>query len=180
MTRTALLLVDIQNDYFEGGLWPLHQMDRVTHTAAAILAKARKTGRQVIHVLHEGASDAPFFRPGTQGAKIHDSVAPVSGETVVLKHRPNSFHETELLDILRKTGVTRVQIIGAMAQMCIDATARAARDFGFEVEVVADAVAAKSVVWNGHNVSASDVHAAFMASLSGTYATVVPHAKEAS
>lgn len=180
MTRTALLLVDIQNDYFEGGLWPLHQMDRVARTAATVLAKARETGRKVIHIRHEGASDAPFFRPGTHGAKIHSSVSPVAGETVVLKHRPNSFHETELLDILRKAGVTRVQIIGAMAQMCIDATARAARDFGFEVEVVEDAVAAKSVVWNGREVSASDVHAAFMASLSGTYATVVPHAKEAS
>jgi nicotinamidase-related amidase len=60
-----------------------------------------------------------------------------------------------------------------MAQMCIDATARAAKDFGFEVSVVADACAAKAVDWGGVSVPAPAVMASFMAALSGTYARVI-------
>lgn len=175
MTKTALLLVDIQNDYFEDGLWPLDGMDAAARVAAQVLIAARQTGEKVVHIRHEGAPSAPFFRPGTFGAEIHDSVTPLPGEGVVVKHRPNSFHETPLLETLRTADVTRVRIIGAMSQMCIDATARAARDFGFEVEVVADACAAKSVEWAGVAVPASHVHAGFMAALSGTYAEIVTH-----
>lgn len=171
--KTALVLVDIQNDYFEGGLWPLHNMDTAAANAARLLAKARAAGRIVIHVRHEGGETAPFFRPNTVGAQIHDAVAPLPEEVVVLKHRPNSFHKTDLLEHLQAAKITEVQIAGAMAQMCIDATARAAKDFGFEVSVVADACAAKAVDWNGVSVPAPAVMASFMAALSGTYARVI-------
>lgn len=171
--KTALVLIDIQNDYFEGGLWPLHNMDAAAVNAAHLLANARDTGRMVIHIRHEGTETAPFFRPKSKGAQIHDAVAPISDELVILKHRPNSFHETTLLAQLQIAGVSHVQIAGAMAQMCIDATARAAKDFGFDVTVVADACAAKAVDWNDVSVPAPAVLASFMAALSGTYAHVV-------
>lgn len=171
--KTALILIDIQNDYFKGGLWPLHNMNVAATNAARLLTNARDTGRMVIHIRHEGTETAPFFRPKTKGAQIHDAVAPLPDELVILKHRPNSFHETNLLAQLQIAGITHVQIVGAMAQMCIDATARAAKDFGFDVTVIADACAAKAVDWNDTAVPAPLVLASFMAALSGTYAHVV-------
>ncbi|TMM52903.1 cysteine hydrolase family protein [Sulfitobacter sabulilitoris] len=174
MTDRALILVDIQNDYFDGGLWPVDQMAQVAQTAAAVLDRARAAGDLVIHVHHEAGSEtAPFFRPGTQGADIHSSVAPQDGEATVLKHRPNSFHDTDLHARLQAAGVTKVTIVGAMTQMCIDATARAARDLGYEVTLVADACGAKSIAYGDTKLTAEQVQAAFMAPLSMSYGKVV-------
>lgn len=175
MSNTALVLVDIQNDYFDGGRWPVDKMQEVSANAARLLQHARERGDTVIHVRHEfQTDDAPFFRPGSPGAEIHGSVAPAEGEPVILKHRANSFHNTSLHDDLTAKGITDVVVCGAMSQMCIDATARAAADFGYAVTVVEDACGAKEQTFNGQEVPAPQVHAAFMAPLSGSYARVVP------
>ncbi|MCY0147585.1 cysteine hydrolase [Hoeflea sp. G2-23] len=173
MTDTALLLVDIQNDYFEDGRWPLARMDQASTKAAKILGHARQQGLMVVHIHHEiPSAEAPFFRPGSKGAEIHPSVAPEAGEEVILKHRPNSFVDTRLQDLLSSRGIVRVIIIGAMSQMCIDATARAAKDLGYDVTVVHDACAARDITFGSDTVPAAQVHAAFMGGLAGTYATL--------
>jgi nicotinamidase-related amidase len=174
MTDTALILVDIQKDYFDGGRWTLSRMDEACGNAARILAHARETGDMIVHIHHEIPSDdAPFFRPGSEGAEIHPNVAPQSGEEVILKHKPNSFLNTRLQDTLSSRGITNLVIVGAMSQMCIDATTRAAADLGYKVTVVHDACAARDAEFDGVAVPAAQVHAAFMSGLSGTYATVV-------
>jgi nicotinamidase-related amidase len=173
MVKQALILVDIQNDYFTGGLWPVARMQTVAENAALLLAHARAAGDLVVHVRHEMASDqAPFFRPGTPGAEINPTVAPAASEAVITKARPNSFLGTDLLDRLRAAEIEAVTICGAMSQMCIDATARAAADLGFAVTVAADACGAKETSFNGVSLSADQVHAAFMAPLAMNYAKV--------
>lgn len=170
----ALILVDIQNDYFTSGLWPVEEMEKVAQSAATILAKSREAGDHIIHIRHEALSDAaPFFRPGTAGAEFHANVTPRSDETVFLKHRPNSFHQTELHSHLQSHGITDLTIIGAMSQMCIDATVRAARDFGYNVTVIADACGAKSARFGDVELTAPQVQAAFMSGLAQAYATVI-------
>ncbi|MFT6675713.1 MAG: nicotinamidase-related amidase [Sulfitobacter sp.] len=172
--KTALILVDIQNDYFTGGLWPVDDMQRVADTARDILNEARAQGQMIAHIRHEAASDAaPFFRPGTAGAEIHPGVAPLDGELVILKHRPNSFQGTDLQAHLQAAGITHVTIIGAMTQMCIDATARAARDFGYEVTLVADACGAKAQSFGAVSLSAEQVQAAFLGPLAMSYGKVI-------
>ena len=174
MTDTALILVDIQNDYFENGNWPVAKMAAASANAASLLEHARKSGQLVVHVHHEIPSDeAPFFRPGTYGARIHASVAPQTGEAVILKHHPNSFRETGLLALLQDNGIRNVTICGAMSQMCIDATTRAAADFGFDVTVPEDACGAKEVSFGSMQVDAGQVHATIMGALDGTYAKVM-------
>ena len=174
MPETALILIDIQNDYFPGGSWEVARMEAVAANAARLLAHAREAGQLVIHIRHEAGSDsAPFFRPGSPGAQINEAVKPRESEIVVLKHRPNSFHETELLDILRDAGVVNVTICGAMTQMCVDATTRAAVDFGFKATVVSDACGAKAGSFNGVDVTAEVMQAAFLAPLAMSYAKVV-------
>jgi nicotinamidase-related amidase len=173
MTKTALILIDIQNDYFPGGMWPVAKMDSVSGNAAKLLARFRAAGDMVVHLRHEIPSDqAPFFRPGSVGAQIHASVAAQGDEPVLLKHKPSSFIGTDLLDRLQAGGITRVVICGAMSQMCIDATSRAAADLGFEVVVIEDACGAKEMEFGGVTLSAEQVHAAFMAPLAMSYGTV--------
>ena len=168
----ALILVDIQNDYFEGGKWPVARMAEAAANAARVLNAARAAQQMIVHVHHEMPEGGPFFVTGTEGAAIAPVVAPQNGEATVLKHRPNSFHNTALEAMLRDKGITAVTICGAMSQMCIDATARAARDMGFAVTVVEDACGARDVAFGGTTVPAAQVHATIMGALNGSYATV--------
>ena len=174
MTKTALILIDIQNDYFDDGLMPLEGMNAASANAARLLAGARARKDPVFHIRHIASSaEAPFFRPGTVGSEIHESVRPGPGETIFEKNRPNSFIGTGLEDALRAAGIERLILCGAMSQMCVDATARAAVDLGFSLTVVGDACAAASVRYGGLMVPSDHVHAAIMAPLAASYGKVV-------
>ncbi len=175
MKKTALLLVDIQNDYFEGGLWPVAGMDAAARNAAILLAAAREAGQPVIHIQHAMPSaDAPFFKPGTEGEKINARVAPKGDEAVVVKTRPSSFVGTDLDRILTDAGIRDLVICGAMSQMCIDSTTRDAADRGYAVTVAEDACGAKDVMFKGETVAAAQVHKVVMGALAAGFATVVP------
>ena len=100
-------------------------------------------------------------------------VAPRAEEKVITKNHPNSFLNTHLLDELRQLKPAEVVICGAMSNMCIDATTRAASDFGFLCVVVHDACAASGLKFGDWSVTAADVHAAFMAALGAAYARVL-------
>ena len=170
---TALVLVDIQNDYFPSGSMALEGMDAAAGHAAGLLAAFRSGGMPVIHVRHLSVRPgATFFVPGTPGAELHASVRPAAGEPVVEKNFPNSFRGTDLLERLRAAGADSVVIAGAMSHMCIDATTRAAFDHGFKCTVAADACATRGLEFSGRTIPARDVHAAFMAALAVPYARV--------
>jgi nicotinamidase-related amidase len=167
----ALLIVDLQNDYFEGGRMPLAGTGAAAANAARLLAHHRERGLALFHVQHLSTKPgASFFVPGTPGADIHPSVAPADGEPLIRKHFPNAFRDTALLDELRRAGVTELTICGAMSHLCIDATTRAAADLGFGCTVAHDACATRGLSFGGVDVPAPQVHAAFMAALSGSYA----------
>jgi nicotinamidase-related amidase len=170
---TALLLVDVQNDYFAGGAMPLEEMDRAAERAAHLLAAFRGRGLPVFHVRHLSVRPgATFFVPGTAGADIHAAVAPRAGEPVVEKNFPNAFRATDLEARLRAAGVDQLVIAGAMSHMCIDATTRAAFDQGFKCTVAEDACATRALEFAGRQLPARDVHAAFMAALAVPYAKI--------
>jgi nicotinamidase-related amidase len=170
---TALLLVDIQNDYFPDGAMALERMDAAAANAARLLAAFRERGLPAFHVRHLSVRPgATFFVPGTPGAEIHPSVAPRAGEPLVEKNFPNSFRGTDLEQRLRAASVDGVVIAGAMSHMCIDATTRAAFDHGFKCTVAEDACATRALEFGGRTLPASDVHAAFMAALAAPYARI--------
>lgn len=173
MSNKALVIIDLQNDYFSGGKWELHNIETAAANARKILADARAKNLPVFHVHHEFLMEnPPFFEPSTEGAAIHDTLAPLNGETKVLKHQVNAFHETSLKALLDAKGVEEITLVGAMSHMCIDAAARAAADFGFQVTVVEDACASRNLEFEGKTVQADDVHTAYMSALSFAYANV--------
>ncbi|MGE4420879.1 MAG: cysteine hydrolase family protein [Pseudodesulfovibrio sp.] len=172
--KTALLLIDLQNDYFPGGRMELVGSEAASARAAQALRLFRERGLPVFHVCHEALKEgATFFLPGTAGADIHASVTPVDGEQVITKHYPNSFRETDLLDRLRAAGATRLAVAGMMTHMCLDAGVRAAVDLGFECAVLSDASATRDLEFNGRTIPAAQVHGAFLAALQAAYAPVM-------
>jgi nicotinamidase-related amidase len=174
MPKRALVLIDIQNDYFPGGKWTLSGIESAADNAARVLAAARATGDLIVHVRHEfPTAEAPFFAPWSDGARIHPKVRNLEGEPVVLKNHVNSFRETDLKALLDRHGVEEVVICGAMSHMCVDAGVRAASDFGFKCVVVHDACATRDQEFDGAVIPAAQVHAAFMAALRFGYARLV-------
>lgn len=177
-SKTALIVVDIQNDYFPGGLWPLSKVEAAATKAAQVIAVFRERGDLVVHIRHEFTSaDAPFFRPGSEGAQLHPSVINQPDEPVVLKHYISSFRETELKAVLDRNGIEAIVVVGNMSHMCVDGITRAAVDFGYATTVLHDACATLDLEFNGVKVPAEQVHAAFMAALSFGYAPVVSTAE---
>ncbi len=171
--KQALLLIDIQNDYFDGGTMTLVNARTASRQAKLLLEAFRNKHLPVIHIQHIAIRPtATFFLPDTFGANIHEDVQPLQGEKVVIKHFPNSFRETELLDVLREYEITHLTVAGMMTHMCIDATTRAATDLGYVCTLVGDACATRNLEINGETVKAADVHNAFLAALNVTYATV--------
>jgi len=178
MNKRATIVVDLQNEYLPAGKLPLVGLDAALANAARVIAAARAEGELLIHVRHEGAQpDAPFFTPGTAGVEIIPAVAAKDGETVIVKHYPNSFRGTQLKELLDAKGITELVVIGAMSHMCIEATSRAAADFGYAVTVAHDACATMNLAFDGTAVPAAQVHAASMAALGFGYATITTTAK---
>lgn len=172
MSKQALIIVDIQNDYFENGAFPLVNPQEAGTKAGKVLEHFRANNQPVIHIQHVSPNGAPFMVVGTSGAEIHERVKPLSREKVFQKSYPNSFRETGLLDYLKENEVAEVVIIGMMTHMCIDATTRAAFDLGYKCTVIGDACASRDLEINGKTVKADDVHNAFLSALAFAYAEI--------
>lgn len=172
--HTALLIIDIQNDYFPGGSMELFGALEAGTQARRALAAFRERSLPVVHIQHVAVHPgATFFLPNTPGMEIHPCVAPKAGEMIIRKHYPNAFRETPLLEHLRKHRITRLAIVGMMTHMCIDTSVRAAADLGFECLLAHDACATKAQSFGGVSVSAESAQAAFLAAIDGTFAKVL-------
>lgn len=172
--NTALMIIDIQNDYFENGTAQLVNTDTASGNAKLLLEQFRKKNLPVVHIQHiANRSGATFFIPGTKGAEIHVEVKPNDTEPIIVKHYPNSFRETNLLEYLRSKGITNLVICGMQTHMCVDSTTRAAKDLGFNCIVIGDACATKDLELNGVKVKAADVQTAFLSALNYFYSTVM-------
>lgn len=176
--NTALVLIDIQNDYFPGGKMELDGSLEASERAKYLLTFFRDQNLPLVHIQHVATRPTvTFFQPNTDGVKHHANVMPRADETVVEKHFPNSFRETLLLEHLRVQNIERLVIAGMMTHMCVDATVRAATDFGFQCLTASDACATRALTHAGNAVPAAQVHNAFLAALNGSYGKVM-HAKD--
>jgi nicotinamidase-related amidase len=164
--KTALIIIDVQKDYFPGGKHPLVNPEAAAKKAYQLLQCFREHGGHHVHIQHISKKpNATFFISGDRGTDIHDLVAHFEGEPIVYKHEPNSFLNTNLLELLKGWGVQRVVICGMMTHMCVDATARAASDLGFDVIVAEDACATRDLTYGDTTIPAEHVHKAFLAAL---------------
>ncbi len=172
--KKALILIDIQNDYFEDGKMPLVGSKKASLKARKILEKFRAENLPVIHIQHYSTrANASFFIPNTKGVQICEDVKPLKDEIVITKSYPNSFRDTNLLESLNNLHVKELIFCGMMTHMCVDATVKAAKDFGFTCTLIADACATKELEIRGKKVRANEVQKSFLGALSYFYAEVL-------
>ena len=169
----ALILIDIQKEYFENGALELVNPIEASENAQKLLERFRNENDTVVHVQHISPEGIPFFIPGTEGVEIHENVKPLAGEKVITKQFSNSFRGTDLLEYLQSKKITHLVIAGMMTHVCIDAGTRAAFDYGFECTVIGDACATRDLQINGQDVKATDVHNAFLAALEFFYSKIL-------
>ena len=172
--NTALLVVDVQNDYFRNGNMELVGSLEASENIRSLLDSFRKKGKPVLHVQHVASREgATFFRPGTRGVEIHENAAPIDGEPIIVKNYPNGFRKTELHQICMEKGITGLVIVGMMTHMCIDTTVRAAFDLGYECTVISDCCSTRDLSFRDETIPSKSVQASFLAALHGTFANVI-------
>jgi ureidoacrylate peracid hydrolase len=164
--RTALLVVDVQNDFchpdgfFAGFGFDVRPCGEVASRIAPVVAAARRLGMPVVWTMSTN-SDPPVHRlqparfrrpraggrppdqfvPGSWGWRIVDELEPEPSELVVEKPRYDAFLRTALEDELREREISTVVVSGVITNCCVDTTARSAFMRGFDVLVLADCVA---------------------------------------
>jgi nicotinamidase-related amidase len=141
MSKPALVVIDVQNDYFEGGAFPLWNAESTLAATEKAIRMARAKDMPIVFVQHVATGPSPFFNPGTEGVKLHERVrAAVSDSPVVIKQHADAFEGTSLHDTLQGLGADELVICGMMTQNCVTHTAvsRRADDYR-KVTVLTDA-----------------------------------------
>ena len=144
-TKTALLLIDFQMEYYSGGL-PLPDGAAAAKNAADLIDWADRVGVHVIHIHHvAGNPQSPLFTPGGKHVAPHPLVVPADHHQRVSKGLPSSFVGTGLHTLLQERAVDTLIITGLMTHMCVDSTARDALSLGYKSIVAADACATRDL-----------------------------------
>ncbi|ARF58523.1 cysteine hydrolase family protein [Streptomyces gilvosporeus] len=172
LAGATLILVDYQNTYTRG-VMELTGWQPALDSAADLLARARNAGAKVVHVLHDGGEGTPYDIRADIG-RIHPRVAPVDGETVVVKTAPDAFVGTDLGDHVDAAGNKDVIIVGFMSHMCVAFTAAGAFLRGNRPTVVADACATRPLNTAVSEVTAEQLHHGALATIADLYGIVVP------
>lgn len=177
LANATVILVDYQNTYTTG-VMELEGWDSALDAAADLLALARAAGSTIIHVIHDDGPGSPYDISSEIGA-IHERVAPVDGEAIVVKGAPNAFVGTNLGDLVDAAGNEEVVIGGFMTHMCVTFTSEGAFLRGNRPTVVADATATRSLpTVGGGVVPAAELHRSALATIGDIYAVVVPSASD--
>lgn len=170
---TALIIIDVQNDYFPDGKCELYHPNQALNEIKRLLDYFRNLNRPIFFVQHIADENASFFIPNTKGVKIHENITPLLSEIVIKKHYPNSFLKTTLLSQLQYRQTTELVVCGMMTHMCVDTTVRASKDLGYEVTLISNACATKELSWNGTYIPAQTVQNVYLASLKDKFAHIM-------
>lgn len=171
--NTALLIIDVQNDYFSNGKCELFHPELAIKEVKILLEFYRKKELPVYFVQHISDKQASFFVPNSFGAEIHNEIRPMDGEKVFIKDRPSSFSNKDLQPELVSNHIESLVICGMMTHMCVDTTVRAAKDLGYHITLISDACTTKSIEWKGRKIPADVVQDVYMASLENNFAEIV-------
>lgn len=176
LSESTLIMIDFQNTY-RSGVMALDGAEAALAAGARLLARARAAGRPVVHILHDGGEGSPYDVRAEIG-RISDEVAPIEGEAVVVKHFPNSFHDTGLVRTLTELGVGaggELVLAGFMTHMCVTFTAEGAFNLGYRPTVVAEATATRSLTApDGTVVPAAALKAGALTTITDLFGTVAP------
>ena len=142
MSKQALIVIDIQNDYFPDGAFPLWNSDAVLEANERAIARARAKNIPVIlvqHVADTAKGPSPFFNADTPGVEVHERIrAAAPDASVVVKTHADAFHLTKLEETLSKLGVEELLISGMMTHNCVTHTAISKAAEKYAVKILPD------------------------------------------
>jgi nicotinamidase-related amidase len=169
---SVLVMIDCQDTY-RHGVMQLDHVESALTEAAHLLARARAEGVPVVHVMHDAGPGTPYDVTAQIG-QISPEVAPAGNESIIVKHYPSSFVQTELDERLRAIGRQDLILAGFMTHMCVNSTARGAFNLGYRPTIVAAATATRELPGpDGLPVPAVAVQAASLAGVADLFALVV-------
>ena len=175
MPKRALLVIDVQGEYFPGGALPVTHPNGSLENIVRAMDAADAAGVPVVVVQHgtDNAS-ARAFRRGTPGWELHPEVARRPRATLIEKQLPGAFTGTGLGDWITENGIETLVISGYMTQMCCDTTARQAVHRGYGVEFLSDATGTLDFTNAAGTVSAEELHRATLVTQQWRFARVLP------
>ena len=137
--KKALLVIDLQNDYFPNGKFPLWNTEKTLENIVKAIEKANMEGIPVINIQHITDQNGAFFNEGTEGAAIHPEVLKVAPNTkVVIKKHADAFYKTNLEETLSELGIEELLVCGMMTQNCVNHTAMSKSAEKYKVKILAD------------------------------------------
>jgi len=171
--KKALIVIDLQNDYFKNGSMELQDIDEALKQTNRLIKFAREQKYKVYFIQHIAIKkEATFFVENTSGVELHNKLEIQSDDIIIQKSYPNSFRDTKLKKELEKESISDLIICGAMTHMCIDTTVRAGFDMEYNIELINDACATKDLEFQEKRIKAKDVQFSFMSALDGVFCEV--------
>lgn len=174
--KRALLVIDVQNEYFTGQL-PVTHPDKSLENILKVMQTATEQNIPVIVVQHtETEADTPVFKKGTPTWELHPEIAKQPHDLLIEKNLPGSFTGTELEDWLKAHEIDTIVISGYMTQMCCDTTARQAAHLNYSVEFLSDSTGTLAFENEAGRATAEELHRSTLVSQSSGLAKVLPTA----
>jgi len=150
--KTAVLVIDMQNDFTEeGGVFEIPRIREGFPLLSGFLESVRTIRLPIFYTRHTYSPESNVIetrlfpnlaegglREGTHGWDINDALKPAPGDTIIDKSRYDAFYKTELEVLLQKRNITNVIIVGTMTEVCCESTARSAMCRDYAVHMVSD------------------------------------------
>ena len=145
--KKALIVIDVQNDYFPGGRMPLWNADETLVHIVLAISRAKKQGIPVILVQHvsDPGREAPFFIDGTDGVMIHPDILKTAADApVIIKHHADAFNGTKLNAVLDGRGIEEILVCGMQTQNCVGLTAISKNAARYKTAILSDCCTAET------------------------------------
>ncbi len=176
-SSTAVLVIDFQNEYFDGRL-PIPDGARALQNARQVIDHADRHGMAVYHVQHVTPAGSPVFAEDSPACAFHGDLTPAATHHVVRKSSVSVFPTTDLDRQLKQAGIDTLVITGLMTHACVAGAARDAVPLGYKVIVVEDACATRDLDVSGNpTVSHQALHLAALASIDDTFGDIMTTAQ---
>lgn len=160
--KTALIIIDPQNDYLTGGKYPLWNMEESIKQIKQAMSLATEKGMAIYFVRHVAPADAPFFQEGSEGAQVITELRERAPDAkVVVKHHADSFEQTELDQLLKAEGIESIVLCGMMTQNCITHTALSKSAENYQLSILSDACTTVDEMVHNIALSALSVRCTF-------------------
>jgi nicotinamidase-related amidase len=176
--RRALLVIDVQNEYFTGGLPIAHPpVETSLRNIGLAMEAARAAGVPVVRVLHDSPEGAPLFAPDSDGWRPHPALAGHPVDHTVHKTRASAFMGTDLADRLAARDIDTVTVAGYMTHNCDAATIFDALHRGLGAEFLSDASGSPAYRNAAGQASGEEIHRVFCTVFHSNFAAVATTAE---